>query len=252
MTISEKRGRPLLLPPELDTKLRIFITNVRTACGTVNKHVIYGIIMGLIKADLSRYGGYLDFVVTKDRLGSLYKRMNMSRRMITTSRPVVTRSLWEEVRTQFLYDIVSAVMKYEIPVEIIRNIGQTPSKCVPTENVTIAETGTKHVPRKGGSNKRGIMVTLPQTLDGEILPFQLIYKGKTIRSLPAVEFPAGFCLSSNPKHWSNEEETIRILVEVIEPYLCKVKEELDLPIEQKSLILGMLSEHSQQTRYFRS
>ena len=39
--ISQTRGRPLLLPVELDKKLYLFITNMRTAGGTINKHVIY-------------------------------------------------------------------------------------------------------------------------------------------------------------------------------------------------------------------
>ena len=76
--ISQTRGRPLLLPAELDEKLRLFITNMRTAGGTINKHVIYGILMGLIKADMTRHGGYLDFTVTKGCLQSLYSRMNKS------------------------------------------------------------------------------------------------------------------------------------------------------------------------------
>ena len=63
--ISQTRGRPCLLPAELDEKLNLFITNMKTAGGTINKHVIYGILMGLIKADMARYGGYLDFTVNK-------------------------------------------------------------------------------------------------------------------------------------------------------------------------------------------
>ena len=59
--ISQIRGRPLLLPAELDKKLCLFITNMRTAGGTINKHVIYG----LIKADMTRSCGYLVFTVTK-------------------------------------------------------------------------------------------------------------------------------------------------------------------------------------------
>ena len=90
--ISQARGRLLLLPAELDEKLRLFITNMRTAGGTINKHVIYGILMGLIKSDMTRYGGYLDFTVTKGLLQSMYSRMNISRRMVTTSRPIVTSS----------------------------------------------------------------------------------------------------------------------------------------------------------------
>ena len=98
--ISQTRGKPLLLPVELDKKLLLFITNTRTAGGTINKHVIYGVLMGLIKADMTRYGDYLDFAVTKGWLQSLYSRMNMSRCMITTSRPIVTTSLCEKARTQ--------------------------------------------------------------------------------------------------------------------------------------------------------
>ena len=86
--ISQTRGRPLLLPVELDKKLCIFITNIRTTGRTINKHVIYGFLMGLIKADMTRYGGYLDFTVTKGWLKSLYSRMNMPRCMVTTSRPI--------------------------------------------------------------------------------------------------------------------------------------------------------------------
>ena len=56
--ISTKRGRPLLLPDEVDQKLRMFINNTRKAGGTVNKHVVCGVLMGLIKSDLARYGHY--------------------------------------------------------------------------------------------------------------------------------------------------------------------------------------------------
>ena len=192
--------------------------------------------MGLIKSDMTRYGGYLDFTVTKGWLQSLYSRMNMSRRMVTTSRPIVIYSLWEEVRTQF-HNIASAVLKCNIPDELILNIDQTPSKYLLTENVTMAETGSKHVSRKGGNDKCGITVTLSETITGKILPFQLIYTGKTAHSLPSVEFPNGFCLSYNPKHWSKEDETINLLENVVDPYFCQVREELGLQNDQKALIL---------------
>ena len=63
---------------------------------------------------------------------------------------------------------------------------------MPTENVTMANTGSKHVSRKGENDKRGITVTWSETITGKILPFQLIYTGKTARSLPSVEFPMDF------------------------------------------------------------
>ena len=158
--------------------------------------------------------------------------MNMSRRMVTTSRPMVTYSVWEEVRTQRHNDIASTVLKHNIPDELILNNDQTPSKYVPRENVTMAETGSKHVSRKGGNDKCGITITLSETITGKISPFQLICSVKTARSLPSVEFLNGFCLSYNPKHWSSEYETINLLESVVDP-----REELGLQNDQKALIL---------------
>ena len=77
--------------------------------------------------------------------------MNFSRRMVTTSRPIVTKSLWIETRTQFLHDIAHDVAKYDIPNELIINVDQTPSKYVPAERVTKAEKNSKHIAKKGRS-----------------------------------------------------------------------------------------------------
>ena len=38
---------------------------------------------------------------------------------------------------------------------------------------------------------------------------QIIYGGKTTASQPrGFQFPKGFCLSQNPKHWSNEQKAV--------------------------------------------
>ena len=134
--------------------------------------------------------------------------MNLSQGMVTTSRPTATRSIWLETRMQYLHDIVQVVVSHSIPDELIINADQTPSKYVPKANVTMAEKNSKHVARKGVNDKRGITVMLGGSLSGEILPMQLIYKGKTNRSLPSIKFLAGFALTYNEKHWSNEKETL--------------------------------------------
>ena len=70
-----------------------------------------------------------------------------------------------------------------------------------------------------------------------MLPFQLIYRGKTERSLPSYDFPEGFSLSFNEKHWSNEIETIRLIDEILLAYIEKVKKEHNFPDHQKSLLI---------------
>ena len=108
------------------------------------------------------------------------------------------------------------------------------------ENVTMAGTGSKHVSRKGRNDKHGITVTLSETITEKLLPFQLIYTGKTACSLPSVEFPNGFCLSYNPKHWSNEYETINLLESIVDLDFCQVREELGLQLIKKHSYFGCI------------
>ena len=189
--------------------------------------------MGLIRSDLVVFGSYIDFCVTKSWLQHLYRRMNFTRRMVTTSRPVVTKSIYDEVKTKYLHDIVSVCLEYQIPDELIINIDQTPSKYVSTDRVTMAQKGTKHVSRKGSNDKRAITVTYAETLAGDLLPFELIYKGKTVKA----ELAKGFLFGMNDSHWSNETETLKLLDKVVSPYLKKKKVELKLPESQKSCII---------------
>ena len=71
IVISEKRKQPLYLPDELDKKLRTFITHMQMAGGTINLHVIFDVLMGLIKSDLVTYGMYLEFQITDGWIQSL-------------------------------------------------------------------------------------------------------------------------------------------------------------------------------------
>ena len=58
---------------------------------------------------------------------------------------------------------------------------------------------------------------------------QLIYGGKTTKSFPRVKFPDSFSLSANDKHFSNTQESLKLLNEIIIPYIQKEREMLQLP-----------------------
>ena len=87
------------------------------------------------------------------------------------------------------------------------------------------------------TDKKAITVTVSESLDGCMLPFQLIYTEKTGRSLPDFTFPDGFCLAFNQKHWSIETETVCLIENLLVLYNEKVKEEKALPRSQKSLLV---------------
>ena len=68
--------------------------------------------------------------------------------------------------------------------------------------------------------------------DPSLLPFpshstisfslcSLFTKAKTNQSLPKVDFPNGFSLSINKTHYSNEEEALKFIDEIILPHVQK-------------------------------
>ena len=73
-------------------------------------------------------------------------------------------------------------------------------------------------------------------MGNKFLPIQLIYKGKTSQSLPKIQFPNGFSLSANLKHYSNETESLKFLKEIILPYVKTVRESLGLETQPALLI----------------
>ena len=70
------------------------------------------------------------------------------------------------------------------------------------------------------------------------LPLQIIYSGKTHKSEQrAFSIPSGFVVSQNPKNWSNEQEMLILIEEIISPYTIKKRAELALPATQKVLVI---------------
>ena len=100
----------------------------------------------------------------------------------------------------------------------------------------MAPKSVKHVAIAGLNDRRAITLTLTISLDGKMLPFQVIYGGKTKQSLPKVKFPDGFSLSVNEKHYSNKEEVIKHLNEIVIPYVKRERERLEKPNQHALLV----------------
>ena len=89
----------------------------------------------------------------------------------------------------------------------------------------------------GWSDKRSMTVTFTITLNGKFLPMQLIYGGKTNQSSRKFDFPVGFSLSANPKHYSNTGESIMLIKEIIIPYIEKERISLKLFKPEPALLI---------------
>ena len=126
--------------------------------------------------------------------------------------------------------------KYHIPPSLIINFDQTPSKYVQISSNTMEKKGTQKVPISGIDDKRSITTIFSITIENKFLPMQLIYTGKMSQSLPKIQFPNGFSLSSNLKHYSNETESLKFFKEIILPYVKNARERLGLETKPALLI----------------
>ena len=67
------------------------------------------------------------------------------------------------------------------------------------------------------------------------LGLQLIYGCKTNQSLPRYQLPKDFSLSVNPRHYSNEKESSKLIDEIVLPYVTEEGQRLVKP-NQKALV----------------
>ena len=222
---------------ELDEKLVKFLLAVRCRGGILNIHVVRATPKALIDTSpdhqqLSR------FKMPRSWVYSLYRQVGSTRRTGTTSRPPVPQGLYKECQKQYLRDILEVVKKHNIPPELILNSDQTPSSYVPVSKQIMAARGSKSVPVKGLMHNRNITLNFVISLSGEVWPLHIIYRGKTKASQPrGIDFPPEFSVTQNPKHWSNEKETLKLLYQVINPYVVKKRAELKLLENQKALVI---------------
>ena len=125
---------------------------------------------------LSENGGHIR--ITKTWAKSFLQRIGyVKRRGSSTAKKTITD--FEAVQDQFLFDIKTIVEMEEIPPGLVFNWDQTGISIVPGSAWTMELKGSRKVEIAGMSDKRQITVVISGTMTGELMPFQVIYQGKT-------------------------------------------------------------------------
>ena len=99
----------------------------------------------------------------------------------------------------------------------------------------MAAHGSRSIPIKGLTD---ITQNFVISLSGEFLPLHIIYGEKTKASLPrGIEFPSEFSITRSTKHWSNEQETIKLINTIVNLYVVAKRAQLKLQDTQKALMI---------------
>ena len=143
---------------------------------------------------------------------SLFHRMKLVQRKVTTLQSKYTATNFAEVKWKFLNDVAETVQMEEVCPELILNWDQTEIWIVPSSTWTMDREGVSRIEMVGAKDKRQITAVFFCTLQGDFLPVQSIYQGKTTQCHPKFQFPPG-CT-----------ETLVHRTDIILPYVKLIRE----------------------------
>ena len=133
------------------------------------------------------------------------KKGFVQRKASTKAKTSLTKAEFETVKSIYLQKIRWFVGDGRISPELTISWDQTGVNVPPASQWTQAEQGSSRVEIAGVGDKRQITVTVAGTLSGKLLPFQILYEGKTEHCHPSTSFPGGFDVWHMPNHWANAE-----------------------------------------------
>ena len=235
---AKQRGRPPLLGEKLDNELQIIIKAMRARGTPISSSILIGVGRGILlksnRSLLEEYGGQI--ILKKEWARSVMRRMGYTKRRANSKSKVMVDD-FEEIKTQFLLDVRACIEFEEIPMDMVINWDQTGMKIVPATSWTMEKRGTKRVEIVGIDDKRQITAVFGCTLAGDFLPVQLIYTGKTKKSLPKFNFPSSWHITCTQNHWANEQTMEEYLNHIIIPYIQDKRKEHKLPDDYPALVL---------------
>ena len=125
----------------------------------------------------------------------------------------------------------------EICEDMIVNWDQTGVNYVPVSSWTMEEEGSKRIELIGKDDKRRLTVPFAGSLNGNLLPIQIIYQEKSSRCLPKFNFPDKWHVTYTANHWANENTMEDYINMIIVPYFQQTRLQLNLATDARGLVL---------------
>ena len=189
--------------------------------GVINRRQLISIATKVVRANnpnlLKEYGG--DLVLTDKWARGVLEKLTWSKRKGNIGKVDPFPQFLAEEKLTFQRNISVLFSGQNVPASLIIKIDQTPLSYVNTDKYTFSFKVAKNIPIKGMDDKHQITATFAVSCTGEFFPIQLIYTGKTERSLPKYSFPPSFSVTFTENHWSNTEKSDEFFKEIIFPYL---------------------------------
>jgi hypothetical protein len=173
------RGRTTHLG-QWDNVVQEYIRKLRRTGAQVNRHIVLGAARGILLQNqpslLQNNGG--QHILTNSWAKSILRRMRFVKRKGKKAAKKLPPN-FPTIKSAFLNRVHACISEFGIPSDLVVNSDETGASYVPVSDWTMDEEGAKQVPLLGLDDKRQMTVFLAISGQGELLPTQMIYAGKT-------------------------------------------------------------------------
>lgn len=111
------------------------------------------------------------------------------------------------------------MQRYDIPLSLIINLDETGIQMIPRHTRTLAPKGSKQVPGTAKKSLAQITKVTAVTAAGVLLPYQLIFGGKTDLVHPDILPSTGSIYSHTASHFTIGATQLQMVTEVIIPFV---------------------------------
>jgi hypothetical protein len=204
--------------PMVIDELKRLLLSIRQTGAALDVHQIHGVIVAQIqynhpeifKTVVKRDGSTFS-VSTKWVRKFLAHEMNWTLRWATCASQKTPADADYQLHTSLLHQAYS-VRRYAIPSNLQVNSDQTQVIYQQSSTSTYERKGSRQVSTVGLEEKRAFTLNVAISASGALLPFQIIFKGKTKASLPtassfhydeAIDLGFSFEISGTDNYWAN-------------------------------------------------
>ena len=247
------RSRVLLKCPQIEAEVKRVVRIMRERGAVVDIRVIR-LVMRIVIQD--KEPQLLQTLTLSSSFISQWAREQLaySWRIRTTAASKLPLD-WRQQGVLMAKRIAFFMQAYKVHPSLVVNMDQTGVHLAPVDSRTYETQGTKEVRMIGADDKRQITACVASSLDGDLLPLQLIFQGKTNVCHPPVTAAATEArvhLTHSENHWSNQETMQQYITAVLMPYAERCMLAHTLPLDSHIvLVLDVWAVHkSEEFRMF--
>jgi len=205
--------------PEAEKEIKRVLLQMRAAGAPLNSRVIRWVMLAILQE--ANPSLLLQHKLSQPFISRWARQQLDWRWRARTTAASKLPTDWEAQGVLMAKRIAALMEMHSVHPSLVINPDQTGVKLVPASAWTYEKRNSSSVAVIGAEDKRQITACLASALSGELLPLQLIFQGKTERSLPertAASVASRCHLTFSENHWSSQTTMRQYISEVIMPY----------------------------------